>query len=231
MFALRASCSSTLTATKICPRFVARLSQGIQNSGNSLKDTSSTSETTVASFLEESDSASGSATPFDIAGPPEADGPPTASGGFYSKANANANLTPRHTLANPISRVDLPEYKLHCHSSRNNTIVTFTKPDGSTIAWFSGGSTASKFKKGNRASYEAGYQCAKAIFSEIRKWHQQHENFKLELFFKGFGEGREAMRTALLAAEGTEIRPLVCRVTDRTPIKIGGTRAKKTRRG
>ncbi|KAF8204930.1 hypothetical protein BJ912DRAFT_840834 [Pholiota molesta] len=52
----------------------------------------------------------------------------------------------------------------------------------------------------------------------------------LELFFKGFGEGREAMKTAILGAEGEQIRPIVTRITDRTPIKIGGTRSKKTRR-
>jgi len=34
----------------------------------------------------------------------------------------------------------------------------------------------------------------------------------------------------LLAAEGQEVRPFVSRLTDKTPVKIGGTRAKKTRR-
>ncbi|KIM45839.1 hypothetical protein M413DRAFT_43108, partial [Hebeloma cylindrosporum] len=116
---------------------------------------------------------------------------------------------------------------LHCHSSRNNTIVTFTKPDGNTIAWASGGSC--KFKKGARAGYEAGYQCAIRMFAAIDNV-QKTEPIGLELFFKGFGEGREAMKTALLSTEGTRIRPLIVQVTDRTPIKIGGTRSKKTRR-
>ncbi|KAF9485403.1 translational machinery component [Pholiota conissans] len=120
-----------------------------------------------------------------------------------------------------------PKYRLHCHSSRNNTIVTFTKPDGATIAWASGGSCG--FKKSNRAGYEAGYQCAKTMFQEILK-EKNTVDLSLELFFKGFGEGREAMKTAILGAEGELIRPIVTRITDRTPIKIGGTRSKKTRR-
>ncbi|KAF8901729.1 hypothetical protein CPB84DRAFT_1836366 [Gymnopilus junonius] len=124
-----------------------------------------------------------------------------------------------------------PRYRLHCHSSRNNTIVTFTKPDGSTIAWLSGGSTPSKFTKGNRASYEAGYQCAVGIFKRIVDHNRDVEPIALDLFFKGFGEGRTAMKTALLATEGEGIRKLISSITDRTPIKIGGTRSKKQRRG
>ena len=124
-----------------------------------------------------------------------------------------------------------PVYRLHCQSSRNNTMVTFTRPDGRVVAWFSGGSTPSKFRKANRATYEAGYQCAVGIFGKIRSHMQNEGPFRLHLFFKGFGEGREAMKTALLATEGETIRKLVSHITDRTPIKIGGTRSKKQRRG
>ncbi|EAU84557.2 mitochondrial ribosomal protein subunit S18 [Coprinopsis cinerea okayama7 len=120
--------------------------------------------------------------------------------------------------------------RLHCHSSPNNTITTLTKQDGSTIAWFSGGSCG--FKKGNRATYEAGYQCAVRSFRKIEEIKNQivsesKKNVVVDLFFKGFGQGRDALRGALLATEGEQIRPLVATITDRTPIKIGGTRAKK----
>ena len=54
--------------------------------------------------------------------------------------------------------------------------------------------------------------------------------FSLEIIFKGFGQGREAMQKALLASEGEKVRPFVARLTDHTPVKIGGTRAKKARR-
>ena len=119
-------------------------------------------------------------------------------------------------------------YRLHCRASRNNTMVHVTEPDGRCIGWFSGGSL--KFKGVNRASYEAGYQCAVAAFDVIKNVVKAKGPVQVELFFRGFGQGREAMKTALLAAEGTEIRRLVSQLQDRTPIKIGGTRAPKARR-
>jgi small subunit ribosomal protein S11 len=127
----------------------------------------------------------------------------------------------------PSSKYDSPKYRLHCKSTNNNTIITFTNPVGQTIGWQSGGRC--EFKGANRASYEAGYQSAVRIFRVIEKLAEEND-FRVALFFKGFGQGRDALKTALLAVEGQYIRSLVCSVSDRTPIKIGGTRAKKTRR-
>lgn len=124
-------------------------------------------------------------------------------------------------------KLDIPKYRLHCKSNNNNTIITFTDNAGKTIAWQSGGKCG--FKGANRASYEAGYQCAVRIFTVIEKL-AEGKDFTVALFLKGFGQGREALKTALLAVEGRYIRPLIFSVTDRTPIKIGGTRSKKTRR-
>ena len=120
------------------------------------------------------------------------------------------------------------KFHLHVHSTRNNTIATFTDQGGSTIAWWSGGSCG--FKKVNRASYEAGYQCTVRAFEKILDYRKEVGPFSLEIIFKGFGQGRDAMQKALLAAEGQQVRPFVSRLTDKTPVKIGGTRAKKTRR-
>lgn len=125
------------------------------------------------------------------------------------------------------TKVDIPKYRLHCKSNHNNTIITLTNDAGKTIAWQSGGRC--EFKGSNRASYEAGYQSAVRIFKVIEKLAEE-KDFTVALFFKGFGQGREALKTALLAVEGQNIRFLICSVTDRTPIKIGGTRSKKARR-
>jgi len=122
---------------------------------------------------------------------------------------------------------DLPKYRLHCKSTHNNTIITLTNPVGQTIGWQSGGRC--EFKGANRASYEAGYQSAVRIFRVVEDLALE-KHFKLALFLKGFGQGRDALKTALLSVEGQNIRSLVCSITDRTPIKIGGTRSKKTRR-
>jgi small subunit ribosomal protein S11 len=152
--------------------------------------------------------------------------PPTAGTDGYGFPNPPA--------PNPISQKQLavfamarPKYRLHCKSTRNNTIVTFTLPEGHTIAWFTGGSCG--FKKVNRSGYEAGYQCAVRIFKEIEKTVKEGP-IEIALFFNGFGQGRDALLRALLTSEGDHVRPLVTTITDRTPIKIGGTRAKKMRR-
>ena len=138
-------------------------------------------------------------------------------------------------LVNPYSREPqkkgLPETNqlhLHVHSTRNNTIVTFTNQEGSTIAWWSGGSCG--FKKVNRATYEAGYQCTVRAFEKVVDYRKEMGPFSLDIIFKGFGQGRDAMHKALLASEGENVRPFVSRLTDKTPVKIGGTRAKKARR-
>lgn len=125
-------------------------------------------------------------------------------------------------------RSELSKFHLHVHSTRNNTIVTFTSQEGNPIAWWSGGSCG--FKKVNRSSYEAGYQCTVRAFEKILDYRKEVGPFSLEIVFKGFGQGRDAMQKALLAAEGGQIRPFVARLTDETPVKIGGTRAKKARR-
>ncbi|KAF9780081.1 translational machinery component [Thelephora terrestris] len=119
-------------------------------------------------------------------------------------------------------------FQLHVYSSRNNTIATFTNQKGNPIAWWTGGSCG--FKKSNRSSYEAGYQCTVRAFEKILNHRNEVGPFSLEVVFKGFGQGREAMQKALLASEGEKIRPFVARLTDKTPVKIGGTRAKKARR-
>ena len=138
-------------------------------------------------------------------------------------------------LVNPYSRElqrggppETNQLHLHVHSTRNNTIVTFTGQEGTPIAWWSGGSCG--FKKVNRATYEAGYQCTVRAFEKVVNHRKEVGPFSLEIIFKGFGQGRDAMQKALLASEGEQIRPFVARLTDKTPVKIGGTRAKKARR-
>jgi len=81
----------------------------------------------------------------------------------------------------------------------------------------------------HRSGYEAGYKCAVRMFKRIEK-EAATVPMQLELFFKGFGQGRDALEKALLTSEGESVRPLLVQVTDRTPLKIGGTRAKKARR-
>ncbi|KAJ7904276.1 hypothetical protein B0H14DRAFT_2328083 [Mycena olivaceomarginata] len=127
-----------------------------------------------------------------------------------------------------------PAHRFHCHSTKTNTINTFTDPNGNVIAWFSGGSTG--FKKRNRSSYEAGYQCAVRMFEKIEATAAEEEKknpaqqLRVDLFCKGFGQGRDALFKALMTAQGNGVRSRISSLTDRTPIKIGGTRSRKRKR-
>lgn len=123
-----------------------------------------------------------------------------------------------------------PPFRFHCHSTRTNTINTFADPDGNVLAWFSGGSCG--FKKRNRSTYEAGYQCAVRMFAVIaeRAKSQDPVPLNIDLFCKGYGQGREALFKALMTAQGEDVRNRVVSITDRTPLKIGGTRARKMKR-
>lgn len=157
------------------------------------------------------------AAPYD--GPPV---PPSRSRLFQSQ------------LVNPFAKdmqtepAELNKFHLNLHSTRNNTIATFTNREGNPIACWSGGSCG--FKKVNRASYEAGYQCTVRAFERILEHRKDVGPFSLEIVLKGYGQGRDALQKALLASEGQQIRPFVSKLTDKTPVKIGGTRAKKARR-
>jgi small subunit ribosomal protein S11 len=109
-------------------------------------------------------------------------------------------------------------------------MTTFTDEKGNVRASFSGGKLG--FKHAGRSSYEAGYQCAVRLFQAIEEHRKKNPvTFNIALFLNGFGQGRDAMQKALMTVEGEKIRNSIVSITDRTPIKVGGTRAKKQRRG
>ena len=157
---------------------------------------------------------------------------------YHSPPTAPLGSFPIRQTTNPIASARQfkskrpqakPIYKLHVFSSKNNTIATFTHPDGKPISWCTAGSCG--FRKSQRAGYEAGYQCAVKIFQKIEEYMSVADHpITLEVLFKGFGQGRDALQKALLTTEGEATRMLIVQLTDRTPIKIGGTRAKKARR-
>lgn len=123
-------------------------------------------------------------------------------------------------------------HRLHVQATRNNTILTFTDPDGNPLHSCSGGTVG--FKKAARSGYEAGYRAAFAMFTTIaekkNEWTRAGKTVGyIHLFWNGFGEGREAVYRALLAAEGYEVRGMVKKMSDSTKLKIGGVRPKKRR--
>ncbi|KAI0068974.1 translational machinery component, partial [Artomyces pyxidatus] len=122
------------------------------------------------------------------------------------------------------------QFHLHVRCTANNTHVVLTNMKGQPVpeGQWSGGTCG--FKGVNRSGYEAGYQCAVRAFERIKKLSLEQPGARYEMVFKGFGQGRDAVYKALMTSEGDDVRPFVNRVTDQTPIKIGGTRAKKMRR-
>ncbi|GAA5846496.1 hypothetical protein JCM3766R1_002509 [Sporobolomyces carnicolor] len=108
------------------------------------------------------------------------------------------------------------------------------------IAWVSAGSAG--YKGAARGTYDAAVEVSLRMFNKIRDLIEppvlqggQRQKAKgpkpteIEVVWKGFGQGRDAVFRTLMGAEGDQVRSMVKRVTDATPIKIGGTRAKKRR--
>lgn len=135
--------------------------------------------------------------------------------------------------ANPVKATEsytrtIPRYRLYVTATRNNTLITFTRPNGNPIATITGGTAG--FKGAKKSSYEAGYTCATKAFGLIKQVKEEDNKMDLELFLSGFGQGRDAVYRALMSEEGSWVKDMIVRLTDKTPIKIGGTRSKKRAR-
>lgn len=158
--------------------------------------------------------------------------PPADLAAFPTQTTSNLPL--RHRAESPaeesgsVRRATASMQSLHLYvvASRNNTLVHLQSHQRGNIAWATGGSVG--FRNAARSGYEAGYQAALHIFKRIEEL-QKDGPLSIQVWFKGFGQGREAFYRALMAAEGEAVRRIVSRVTDYTPIKIGGARSKKKR--
>ncbi|KKY18500.1 putative mitochondrial ribosomal protein subunit s18 [Diplodia seriata] len=119
-------------------------------------------------------------------------------------------------------------YHLHVLATKHNTHMTLTKPDRNALMSVSAGNIG--FRKAGRSSYDAAYQLAAFVLSQIQERGLLMEIKRMELVFRGFGEGREAVRKAIMGSEGMNIRNRIVRVTDSTRLKFGGSRSRKPRR-
>ncbi|EMD40462.1 hypothetical protein CERSUDRAFT_111062 [Gelatoporia subvermispora B] len=155
---------------------------------------------------------------------PEDSGPPVAPA---STSNPAFHFARPSSLFASLADAKKPCYSIYIQASRTNTVATLTNDKKNPILLLSGGKC--KFKGRNRSSFEAGYQCAVGLFQRLEEENKKVD-LKWELYLKGFGQGREAVQKALLGAEGATVRHLLVRVTDITPLKVGGTRAPKAKR-
>ena len=86
------------------------------------------------------------------------------------------------------------------------------------------------FRKAGRGSYDAAYQLAAFTFKQIVEKGILNEIKYMEVVFRGFGAGREAVTKVLLGTEGRRLRGKITKVGDATRLKLGGSRSKKPRR-
>lgn len=118
------------------------------------------------------------------------------------------------------SKRAIPYGQVHVLASFNNTIVTFTDPQGGVLTWSSAGSNGFRGSKKGTA-YAAQVAAEKA--GQMAK--QLHGFSKADVFVSGIGLGREA---AIRSLQGLDIK--VETISDVTGVPHGGVRPRKARR-
>lgn len=113
----------------------------------------------------------------------------------------------------------VPHGICHVQASFNNTIVTFSEPNGNALAWASAGGL------GFRGSKKSTPFAAQVASSEAAKKVVEMGMTSCEVKVKGPGAGRENAIRALIAA-GIRITA----VSDASPLPHNGCRAPKRRR-
>lgn len=112
-----------------------------------------------------------------------------------------------------------PRARAYIHATFNNTIITFTDPDGNVLLWATPG--ANEFKGSRRSTPYA----AQIAAQEAAKRAMDQGVREVDLYVKGPGPGREA---AIRSIQGAGLR--VRSITDVTPIPHNGCRPPKKRR-
>tara|TARA_B100001971_G_scaffold214585_1_gene252820 strand:- start:39091 stop:39474 length:384 start_codon:yes stop_codon:yes gene_type:complete len=114
---------------------------------------------------------------------------------------------------------NIPQAVCSIQASFNNTIVTFSEPNGNAIAWASAGGL------GFRGSKKSTPFAAQVASTEAAKKAMEHGVTSVDVKVKGPGAGRENAIRALLAV-GLRITS----VADKSPMPHNGCRAPKRRR-
>ena len=134
-------------------------------------------------------------------------------------ANANTAVAPTKTNKKKKAMRQVPRANVYIQATYNNTLVTFTDPNGNALGWSSSGVVG--FKGPKKATPYASTQVVANVSEKVRKYGLK----ELEVFVRGVGSGREAAIRAL-ANNGFDL----ILIKDITPIPHNGCRAKKPRR-
>jgi small subunit ribosomal protein S11 len=110
--------------------------------------------------------------------------------------------------------------QVHVQATFNNTIVTFTDPQGGALTHSSAG--ACGFRGSKKGTAYAAQVAAERAAQAVK---QQYGMTTVDVYIKGIGLGRDAVVRAL---SGLDIH--VESITDVTGVPHGGVRPKKARR-
>ena len=133
-------------------------------------------------------------------------------------------------------RIKLRPHHLHIYATRHNCHITLTSGIREPIISVSAGNIG--FKKAQRGTYDAAYQLGVYFMGLVNNQAMLDERYQgkggqirqLEIVWRDFGPGREALRKIILGGEGRLLRNRIVRVRDATRLKFGGSRSKKPRR-
>jgi small subunit ribosomal protein S11 len=114
----------------------------------------------------------------------------------------------------------VPAGQMHIQATFNNTIITFTDPQGGALTNSSAGACGFRGSKKGTA-YAAQVATEKAATAA----KQQYSLSRVDVFVKGIGLGREAGIRTLSSMDIA-----VQSITDVTGVPHGGVRPKKARR-
>lgn len=132
-----------------------------------------------------------------------------------AKATATADRT---THTKKVKR-QVPVGRVYIQATYNNTIVTFTDPQGNVLAQSSAGLIG--FRGPKKATPYAAGSIIRSAVSKVQGYGLREVN----VFVRGFGSGREAAIRAI-NANGIAILG----IKDVTPLPHNGCRPKKPRR-
>jgi len=118
-------------------------------------------------------------------------------------------------------------YHIHAVSVTRNLLITVTNHLHNPVFMVSAG-RLKRYKHTRRGLPEAAYDTTTLAFQTIREKKLQVN--QLEIVMKGYGSGRRGFLTALSGPPGDFLRDKIVRVTDSTPLRIGGVRPGRAKR-
>ncbi|KAI9700219.1 MAG: hypothetical protein M1820_006887 [Bogoriella megaspora] len=147
--------------------------------------------------------------------------------GAAGTGTGDLNFDP-NLLSDNVQRSKGSMHHFHVYATKHNTHITLTNPDYAPMLSLSAGNIG--FRKAGRGTYDAAYQLAAYTLKTVQEKGMMGKIQTLEVIWRGFGPGREAVGKVLLGSEGRFMRPKIKKATDATRLKFGGTRSPKPRR-